>query len=199
MKSNEFLNLDSILESVLHRLVIQPLRDHLQNLFVEQFSNNNSIRQLAQNIQYAKTMSVEELGIKAGLVLPSEKALSAIATSLQKLQLADSPLEKLSDLLSTTAQIFHSVKTVKSSVNSLALGSDDFLPILVWVIVKTNFVAAEIESEYMWGLLNQSVLSGEGGYYLTSLSSAVQVLKNIQNVVDNHFNSSLEVCFGFLP
>lgn len=59
-------------------------------------------------------------------------------------------------------------------------------------------MAAEIEAEYMWGkltynfiifwtdsfeilgLLHPSLLSGEGGYYLTTLSSAVHVLKNFK-------------------
>lgn len=37
-----------------------------------------------------------------------------------------------------------------------------------------------MEAEYMWGLLHPSLLSGEGGYYLTALSSAVNVLKNFR-------------------
>jgi len=60
------------------------------------------------------------------------------------------------------------------------LGADDFLPIFVWVLVQTGMVAAEVEAEYMWGLLHPSLLSGEGGYYLTTLSSAVNVLKNFR-------------------
>ncbi len=50
----------------------------------------------------------------------------------------------------------------------------------MWVLVQTGMVAAEIEAEYMWGLLHPSLLSGEGGYYLTTLSSAVNVLKNFR-------------------
>lgn len=60
------------------------------------------------------------------------------------------------------------------------LGADDFLPLFVWVLVQSGMIAAEIEAEYMWGLLHPSLLSGEGGYYLTTLSSAVHVLKNFR-------------------
>lgn len=63
---------------------------------------------------------------------------------------------------------------------SVALGADDFLPLFVWVLVQSGMVAAEIEAEYMWGLLHPSLLSGEGGYYLTTLSSAVHVLKSFR-------------------
>lgn len=62
----------------------------------------------------------------------------------------------------------------------LMLGADDFLPLFVWVLVQSGMIAAEIEAEYMWGLLHPSLLSGEGGYYLTTLSSAVHVLKNFR-------------------
>lgn len=57
----------------------------------------------------------------------------------------------------------------------------DFLPILIYVIVHCGLVSAEIEADFMWGLLQPSLLTGEGGYYLTTLSSAVLVLKNFQN------------------
>lgn len=67
---------------------------------------------------------------------------------------------------------------MNSKPESVFLSADDFLPIFVWVLVQTGMVAAEVEAEYMWGLLHPSLLSGEGGYYLTTLSSAVNVLKN---------------------
>lgn len=41
-------------------------------------------------------------------------------------------------------------------------------------------VSAEVEADYMWGLLHPSLLTGEGGYYLTTLSSAVHVLKSLR-------------------
>lgn len=48
----------------------------------------------------------------------------------------------------------------------------DFLPLFVWVLAHTGFVTAEIEAEYIWGLAHPSLFNGEGGYYLTTLTSA---------------------------
>ena len=48
----------------------------------------------------------------------------------------------------------------------------DFLPIFVWVLAHTDFVTAEVEAEYMWGLAHPSLFNGEGGYYLTTMTSA---------------------------
>lgn len=51
------------------------------------------------------------------------------------------------------------------------------------------------------GLLHPSLLSGEGGYYLTTLSSAIHVLKNFkesfeENVKNNVKNEVLMQIFG---
>lgn len=43
---------------------------------------------------------------------------------------------------------------------------------LIYVLVQCEMISMEIEADYMWGLLDPSMLSGEGGYYLTTLSSA---------------------------
>lgn len=64
----------------------------------------------------------------------------------------------------------------------IALLFVDFLPMLIYVLVQCGIVAAEIEADYMWGLIHPSLLNGEGGYYLTSLSSAVLALKNFKNM-----------------
>ncbi|XP_050304173.1 protein sprint isoform X2 [Anthonomus grandis grandis] len=197
LKSTEFLNLDAILEGVMHKLVVRPLKTHLHKLFLDYYTKTGDIRLLADNIQYASTRPIHELAVKPRITLPSESVLGRIAVYIQKLQQVDSPLEKLENLLAAIAIIFNSVKTnhqLTGSGKCTQLGADDFLPIFVWVLVKTNFVAAEIEAEYMWGLLHPSLFSGEGGYYLTTLSSAVHVLKhfkkscedsNSQNHVEN--------------
>lgn len=68
-----------------------------------------------------------------------------------------------------------------NSGRHIALGADDLLPLVIWILVRGKVVDAEIEAEYMWGLLHPSLLSGEGGYYLTTLSSAVHVLKTFKS------------------
>ena len=75
----------------------------------------------------------------------------------------------------------------------------DFLPVLIYALVQCGTVSVEIEADYMWGLLHPSLLTGEGGYYLTSLSSAVLVLKNFREMQETKttqpevsFTSSLQ-------
>lgn len=87
-------------------------------------------------------------------------------------------------------QLKHTVWLARSSINFVyirelnvnAMLFVDFLPMLIYVLVQCGIVAAEIEADYMWGLIHPSLLNGEGGYYLTSLSSAVLALKNFKNM-----------------
>ena len=53
----------------------------------------------------------------------------------------------------------------------------------MWVLVQSGFTRAEIEAEYMWGLAHPSLFNGEAGYYLTTLTSAINVLKETQPAV----------------
>ncbi|XP_059480304.1 protein sprint [Neocloeon triangulifer] len=191
LKANEFLNLDAILEGVMHKLVVRPLREHLYRLFVAEYSRTGAIQLLASNIQYARTKPPHDLGIRAKISPPSEQSLHTICHYLTRLQQVDSPLEKLENLLACISTIFNSVKSSNQNRGGVLLGADDFLPLFVWVLVRGGMVAAEIEAEFMWGLLQPSLLSGEGGYYLTTLSSAVHVLKNFRACYETQ-NPSLD-------
>lgn len=120
---------------------------------------------------------------------PSISSLRQISTLLVKLQEAELPLDKLDLLLAAVSIIFEST----SSRDGQKLGADDFLPILVLVVAKTGFYSAEIEAEFMWGLLQPSLLTGEAGYYLTALCSAVHVLKTFMST-DSEGTGSIDVC-----
>ncbi|XP_012345430.1 protein sprint isoform X1 [Apis florea] len=180
LKPNEFLNLDAILEGVMMGLVVRPLREHVYRLFVEHYAATGSLQTLAESIQHAQGKHVQDLGVRPKIIPPSESSLERILKYIDRLQKADSPLDKLENLLAAISAIFNSVKHANSG-RHVTLGADDLLPLLVWVLVRGKVVDAEVEAEYMWGLLHPSLLTGEGGYYLTTLSSAVHVLKTFKS------------------
>ncbi|CAK9827769.1 Protein sprint [Anthophora retusa] len=180
LKANEFLNLDAILEGVMMGLVVRPLREHVYRLFIEHYATTGSLQTLAESIQHAQGKHVQDLGVRPKIIPPSESSLERILKYIDRLQKADSPLDKLENLLAAISAIFNSVKHANSG-RHVTLGADDLLPLLVWVLVRGKVVDAEVEAEYMWGLLHPSLLTGEGGYYLTTLSSAVHVLKTFKS------------------
>lgn len=109
---------------------------------------------------------------------PSVESMQKISNLILHLQEAELPLAKLEILLSV---ISTSIEATTMSQRGQALGADDFLPLLVYIVGKCGFIGAEIEAEFMWCLLQPSLLNGEAGYYLTALSSATHVLKTFKS------------------
>ncbi|GBP31775.1 Protein sprint [Eumeta japonica] len=171
LKPNEFLNLDAILEGVMHRLVVRPLRARLYQLLATWHATD--IRALHAAIEQAHHITPIQLGIKESTKIPSPAVLAVISKHFLKMQEADSPLDKLECLLAAISVIFNSIRSER------ALGADDLLPILAWTVARCRLVCAELEAELMAGLLPPALLTGEGGYYLTALFSAVAVLKRL--------------------
>lgn len=57
-------------------------------------------------------------------------------------------------------------------------GVDDFLLVLIYVIVQCDMFELDIEIEYMMEFLDLLLLYGEGGYYLISVYGVFFLIKN---------------------
>lgn len=108
--------------------------------------------------------------------------MQKISNLILRLQEAELPLAKLEYLLGIISMI---IEATTMNGRGQALGADDFLPLLVYIVGKSGFIGAEIEAEFMWCLLQPSLLNGEAGYYLTALSSATHVLKTFITSVNS--------------
>lgn len=64
LKPDEFLNLDTILESVMHQLVVLPLREHLYGLFVDFYTGSGDIQLLVENVKHAFGKGPTDFGIR---------------------------------------------------------------------------------------------------------------------------------------
>lgn len=136
-----------------------------------------SVQQLLAGIRVAREIHPSSLGLKEGQTPPSAETLERATASMDRLQRAASPLDKLEQLLDACTAIYnHAAETCGDSV-----AAEDFLPLLAWLIAHCGFSTAEMEADFMWALLQPSLLAGEGGYFLTALSSAAQLLKNLQS------------------
>ncbi|ESO83484.1 hypothetical protein LOTGIDRAFT_236523 [Lottia gigantea] len=184
--SSEILNIDSLIESALHVCVIRPLKHYIYKLFVQQYNRNGNLELMSSNIKYARNKTAEEIGIKPGIKPPEGSDMELIKHYLDKMQKTYSPVKKLENLLAATTTIYQCAKGKQCLPNRGpgSLGADDFLPVLIYVIVHSGMVSAEIEADYMWGLLHPTLQNGEGGYYLTTFSSAVLVLRNFRQTYE---------------
>lgn len=181
MDELDLAGLEAIVESALHQCVLEPLKSDIGMSCINEYNRNGSMALMDHNIMQAKNRTPEELGIKSNYMPPEGEDLDEIRQLFLQLQEAYSPLNKLDLLLKIVKAIYRSVRdriTGQEVANSM--GADDFLPMLIYVLVQCEMISMEIEADYMWGLLDPSMLSGEGGYYLTTLSSAICVLKQFE-------------------
>lgn len=152
-------------------------RSHLYKLLCQEALAAGTVQQLVAGIRVAREIHPSSLGLKEGQVAPSGDVVLRASSSLERLQRAASPLDKLEQLLDACAVIYNHA----SDTCGEAVAAEDFLPLLAWLLAHCGFASAEMEADYMWALLQPSLLAGEGGYFLTALSSAAQLLKNLQS------------------
>lgn len=70
--------------------------------------------------------------------------------------------------------------------------ADDLVPMIMWVLSHSGMVSAEVEADYMWGLLLPSASSGEASYYLEAFHSAIHALKNLSPSPESSPGNSLD-------
>lgn len=191
LKPNQFLNIDSILEAALQKLIIKPLKSYIYELFIKHYTESGNLKLLSRNIRLAQEKSPQEYGVVEGMLpLPTDAMLN-MQQNMHNLCQSYSPIKKLEYLLKSISTLSESYEKRKFQSRDCShpliqqskrefnrsLSGDQLLPMLVYVIVQCGLITAEFEVEYMLGLLHPQILNGDGSYYLILLSSAVQVLK----------------------
>ncbi|XP_022091301.1 ras and Rab interactor 2-like isoform X1 [Acanthaster planci] len=174
--------LDAIVESAIHHYILLPLKPEIYKCFINDHKESGALDILDHNIQLARAKTPVELGIKENYTPPEGENLQKIRQYFHQLEEAYSPIRKLEHLLNIVRTVYDTVVDKNSSrIQAVqSMGADDFLPMFIYVLVQCEVVNVEIEADYMWGLLEPTMLSGEGGYYLTTLSSAICVLKQFE-------------------
>ena len=129
LRSDEFLNLDSIFEEVLHFLIVKPLKDHLANLFRKDFQRSGCLQLISSQMEKVRKESSKSCFFAEMISadfpdLSFPNVMSHCQESFRQLESAFSPAEKLSNLLTALKQIvnlvrFKVLKSVKSNLLSL--------------------------------------------------------------------------------
>ncbi|XP_065882725.1 uncharacterized protein [Dysidea avara] len=174
-------NFDVLLEKILQDIIVEPLQQVIQFKVEKHFTDTGSLKQLQQTMASAKELKESDLGIRDHLIPPGEQAIEEAKQLFDEMERVHSAFTKIELLLQAVRITYNNVQDLtKKNKSSQGLGADDFLPLFIWVLIQAEFSKAEVEAEYMWGLVHPSLLNGEGGYYLTTLTSAVNVLKETQ-------------------
>ncbi|XP_021078113.1 ras and Rab interactor 1 [Mus pahari] len=165
--------LELVLEKSLHRSVLKPLRPILAARLRHRLSTDGSLGRLAEGFRLARTQGPGAFGSHLTLSCPVET--EQVRQKLLQLLRAYSPSAQVKWLLQACKLLYTALKT-QAGENA---GADEFLPLLSLVLAQCDLPDLLLEAEYMSELLEPTLLTGEGGYYLTSLSASLALLSGL--------------------
>ncbi|GAA6056714.1 hypothetical protein JCM3770_006481 [Rhodotorula araucariae] len=96
---------------------------------------------------------------------------------LCKMNQYKAPRDKLICVLNCCKVIFGLIRHVASGEE----GADAFIPFLIYVVIKANPQHLVSNLQYIQRFRNPEKLSGEGGYYLSSLNAAISFIESLDS------------------
>ncbi|XP_012612939.1 ras and Rab interactor 1 [Microcebus murinus] len=165
--------LEHVLEKSLHRSVLKPLRPILAARLQRRLSSDGSLGRLTKGLCLARAQGPGAFG--SHLSLPSPAETEQVRQKLLQLLRAYSPSAQVKRLLQACKLLYSALRAQEGE----GAGADEFLPLLSLVLAQCDLPELLLEAEYMSELLEPALLTGEGGYYLTSLSASLALLSSL--------------------
>ncbi|XP_075706861.1 ras and Rab interactor 3-like [Rhinoderma darwinii] len=167
-----------IIETSLYKCLLKPLKNVIYSQLLEMHNRDGSLAKLLDNQKKMKASSLKEQRPRAGL--PGSSTMEKIQQKLSLMHMAYSPEKKIRFLLKVCKLIYEAMET--TSGKKEAFGADDFLPVLIHILLGCDLTAVQLDVEYMMELLDPTQLQGEGGYYLTTLFGALYHISSFNTV-----------------
>ena len=147
---------------------------------------------LAQKVKIYGWIREEHLDIPS--VGPSgERFLKLAQQELLKIKGYRAPRDKVICVLNCCKVIVGLLKSRKSADTS----ADSFVPLLIYVVLQAHPDHLVSNIQYILRFRNQDRLGGEAGYYLSSLSGAIQFIETLDRtsltVNDEEFERNVEL------
>ncbi len=147
---------------------------------------------LAQKVRIYGWVKEEHLDI-APVGPNGERFLKLAQQELLKIKGYRAPRDKIICILNCCKVIFGLLKNAKSGDTS----ADSFVPLLIYVVLQANPEHLVSNIQYILRFRNQEKLGGEAGYYLSSLSGAIQFVESIDRtsltISDDEFERNVEL------
>ncbi|XP_051813945.1 ras and Rab interactor 2 isoform X2 [Acanthochromis polyacanthus] len=170
--------IDFLVERSIHRVTLKPVATHLYTCIHTSRTSDGSFERLQSNLKVLEKNKVEELGGSAGVGVPDSVTLERIQQWWTSMHEEFSPNKKVKMLLKVCKKIYETMSVNSSS--GTVFGADDFLPCLTWVLLRSDLVTLQIDTDYMMELLDPTQLQGEGGYYLTTLYASLYYISSFR-------------------
>ncbi|KAM8782530.1 ras and Rab interactor 3 isoform 2-T2 [Rhynchonycteris naso] len=169
--------LEAIVESALYKCVLKPLKEAINSCLREIHSKDGSLQQLKENQLVVLATTTTDLGVTTSV--PEVPVMEKILQKFASMHKAYSPEKKISTLLKTCKLIYDSMALGNPGK---PYGADDFLPVLMYVLARSNLTEMLLNVEYMMELMDPALQLGEGSYYLTTTYGALEHIKNYDKI-----------------
>ncbi|KFP92629.1 Ras and Rab interactor 3, partial [Apaloderma vittatum] len=169
--------LEVIAETALYKCVLKPLKEAIDSYLKEIHNKDGSLQQLKENQLVIQNTTTTDLGVTTSV--PETVVLEKILHKFTNMHKAYSPEKKIAILLKSCKLIYDSM--AQGNPGKL-YGADDFLPVLMYVLARSNLTEVLLNVEYMMELMDPALQLGEGSYYLTTTYGALEHIKNYDKI-----------------
>ncbi|NXW87470.1 RIN3 protein, partial [Alopecoenas beccarii] len=169
--------LELIAETALYKCVLKPLKEAIDSYLKEIHNKDGSLQQLKENQLVVQNTTTTDLGVTTSV--PETIVLEKILHKFTTMHKAYSPEKKIAILLKACKLIYDSMAQGNPGK---PYGADDFLPVLMYVLARSNLTEVLLNVEYMMELMDPALQLGEGSYYLTTTYGALEHIKNYDKI-----------------
>ncbi|XP_068942148.1 ras and Rab interactor 3 isoform X2 [Petaurus breviceps papuanus] len=169
--------LEAIVESALYKCVLKPLKEAINSHLQEIHSKDGTLQLLKGNQLVILATTTTDLGVTTSV--PEVSIMEKILHKFSSMHKAYSPEKKIAILLKSCKLIYDSMALGNPGK---PYGADDFLPVLMYVLARSNLTEMLLNVEYMMELMDPALQLGEGSYYLTTTYGALEHIKNYDKI-----------------
>ncbi|XP_074145752.1 ras and Rab interactor 3 [Sminthopsis crassicaudata] len=169
--------LEAIVESALYKCVLKPLKEAINSHLQQIHSKDGTLQLLKGNQLVILATTTTDLGVTTSV--PEVSVMEKILHKFTSMHKAYSPEKKIAILLKSCKLIYDSMALGNPGK---PYGADDFLPVLMYVLARSNLTEMLLNVEYMMELMDPALQLGEGSYYLTTTYGALEHIKNYDKI-----------------
>lgn len=180
--------LNDHMEHVLNGQIYQAISARIIN---EDEDHNMAIQRRIRSLNW---ITVEHLEISIDFGHPNvHDLLDQAICQMVEMNSKTSSIEKLDCIVQCSKTIFQLLQVNPPSGKSVPVSADQFLPVLVFVVIQANPPMLPADMRYLTRFSNpRRLMSGETGYYFTNLCCALEFIEKASgaslNIGEEEFN-----------